>query len=367
VSLATNLRGALKKLLTKSSGHYHAVIMAGGRGERFWPLSRERRPKQLLQLIGQKSLLEATVDRLLGLVPRGNIWIITNRQQAPAIRSLLPGIPDRQIIAEPEGRDSAGAVLLGAAFIAHEDPQATIAFLPADQYVRDEPAYRAALRRAFEEAARSDSVVTLGQKPDYPHTGYGYIESGQLLGKTKTLAVRRVKQFREKPDLATAKRMVRAGDFFWNLGIFVWSVATIKRGFQNSPVHAGALRKAVRRPAAFLAGDFKKLPKISIDYAVMEKMKNILVVAGQFGWDDIGSWNALFQHLKADKSGNILRGGVISVDSSNCLAMAGKTVVALLGVQGLVVVQTPDAILVCDRARGQDIKKVVALLPKKLR
>ena len=341
--------------------------MAGGRGERFWPLSRERRPKQLLRLIGKKSLLEATVDRLRGVVPRGNIWIITNRQQAPAIRALLLGIPDRQIIAEPEGRDSAGAVLLGAAFIGHQNPRAVIAFLPADQFVGDEPAYRAALRKAFEEASKAESVVTLGQKPDYPHTGYGYIESGQLLVKTKTVSVHRVKQFREKPDLATAKRMVRAGNFFWNLGIFVWSVQSIRKGFHNSQPHALAWREAIRQPAAFLTGNFKKLPKISIDYAVMEKMRSILVVAGRFGWDDIGSWNAMFQHLKADTAGNILRGPVISVDSSNCLALAGKTTVALLGVQGLVVVQTPDAILVCDRAKGQEIKKIVAMLPKKLR
>lgn len=341
--------------------------MAGGRGERFWPLSRERRPKQLLRLVGKKSLIESTVDRLKGVVPRGNIWIITNRQQAPAIRALLPQIADRQIIAEPEGRDSAGAVLLGAAFIGHENPQAVIAFLPADQYVGDEHSYRAALRKSFEEAAKTECVVTLGQKPDYPHTGYGYIESGALLDRNKIVSVRRVKQFREKPDLATAKRMVQAGDFFWNLGIFVWSVQTIKKGFQNSRPHALAWKTAVRRPAAFLSSGFKRLPKISIDYAVMEKMRNIMVVAGRFGWDDIGSWNALFEHLKADAAGNILRGPVVSLDSSNCLALAGKTTVALLGVQGLVVVQTPDAILVCDRAKGQEIKKIVALLPKKLR
>ncbi len=347
--------------------NHHAVIMAGGRGERFWPLSRERRPKQLIRLIGKRSLLEATVERLRGVVPRGHIWIITNRQQAPAIRALLPGIPDRQIIAEPEGRDSAGAVLLGAAFIGHQDPRAVIAFIPADQYVGDKPAYRAALRKAFEEASKADCVVTLGQKPDYPHTGYGYIESGQLLGKNKIVSVHRVRQFREKPDLATAKRMVRTGDFFWNLGIFVWSVQTIKKGFQNSRPHALAWRKAIHRPAAFLGGDFKKLPKISIDYAVMEKMRNIMVVAGRFGWDDIGSWNALFEHLKADASGNILRGPVVSVDSSNCLALAGRTTVALLGVQGLVIVQTPDAVLVCDRAKGQEIKRIVALLPTRLR
>jgi mannose-1-phosphate guanylyltransferase len=367
VSLKQSIQGALQRLLTKSSAHHYAVIMAGGRGERFWPLSRERRPKQLLKLIGDKSLLEATIDRLQGVVPRGHIWIITNRQQAAAIRDLVPGVPDRQIIAEPEGRDSAGAVLLGAAFIGREDPHATIAFLPADQYVADEPAYRAALRKAFEEAAKSDCVVTLGQKPDYPHTGYGYIESGKVLSKTKTVSVHRVKQFREKPDLATAKRMVRDGDFFWNLGIFVWSVQTIKKGFQNSRPHALAWWEAIQRPAAFLAGGFKKLPKISIDYAVMEKMKNILVVAGRFGWDDIGSWNALFQHFKTDAAGNILRGQVVSHDSSNCLAIAGKTTIALLGVQGLVVVQTPDAILICDRAKGQEIKKIVAMLPKDLR
>ena len=367
MSLTRSIQGAFKRLLTKPLDRHYAVIMAGGRGERFWPLSREKRPKQLLRLIGKQSLLESTINRLRGVVPAGHIWIITNRQQAPAIRALLPRIPDRQIIAEPEGRDSAGAVLLGAAFIGHEDPHAVIAFLPADQFVGDESAYGAALRAAFETASRSDSVVTLGQKPNFPHTGYGYIESGSLLRQNKTVSIRRVKQFREKPDLASAKKMVQAGDFFWNLGIFVWSLSTIKKGFQNSRPHAAALREAIRRPSAFLSNGFTKLPKISIDYAVMEKMRNILVVTGRFGWDDIGSWNALFEHLKADSAGNILRGPVVSLDSSNCLAFAGKTTVALLGVQGLVVVQTPDAILVCDRAKGQEIKKIVAMLPKRLR
>ncbi len=348
----------------------HALIMAGGKGERFWPWSRAKRPKQLLPLFGKKTLIEMTVERLLPLIPRRRIWIVTNAAQARAMARLMPSFPRSNFIVEPAGKDSAGAVMLGCALVARRDPQAVMALLPADHLIKDTRAYRRALGDGFALAAAEPVMVTLGIKPVDPSTAYGYIERGARLrrrfpGNTPIFEGRR---FLEKPDLATARKFLKLGRYYWNAGMFIWSAATLRDAFVlHSPVHAAGWAALQKNPSAYLAGGFLKLPKISIDYAVMEKSRNLRVAEGRFDWDDVGSWTSLPKHLGRDARDNCVRGTVLSLDSRNSLVLGQKRLIALIGVRDLVVVQTDDATLICHRDAVQRVKELTRQLPSGLR
>lgn len=338
--------------------------MAGGSGERFWPLSRAKVPKHLLRLLGDRTLLEMTVRRFEGLVPWERVFVLTNIAQADAIRVELPFLPAENILAEPEKRDTAPACALAVGYARARDPHAVCALLPADAMIHNIPTFQQQFAFAARTAEGQKSVVTFAIPPVHPSIGFGYLH----LGEEKD-GFCRVLRFVEKPDLPTAEGYLRSGQYGWNAGIFIWPAEFfLAETTRISPPLANFIRDFPSGdPAVFLAEHFAKLPKISVDYAVMEQVSSALAVRAQFDWDDVGSWTALPEHLGHDDDGNTLRGQVVQLTSKNNVVVSGSRFVALCGVEDLVVVETPDALLVCHRDAVQDIKKLQPLLPESLR
>jgi mannose-1-phosphate guanylyltransferase len=348
----------------------YVVIMAGGSGTRFWPLSRTKTPKQLMSVFGGKSMLQRTVERVLPLNPE-RIMIVTNvEQSAETARQLCEY---RQcpvdIVAEPVGRNTAPAIALAAAIIGHHDPAATMLVLPADHYIRNEAEFcRVATVAA--EAASSGSLVTLGIEPTRPETGYGYIEAAPAKSDN---SAQPVKRFVEKPDLAKALEFLAAGNFFWNSGMFIWTVAAIQRELSRQMPGLAAALSGLQFTADSWQLDILK-PQIeaiypalkgeSIDYGVMERAEAVTVIPASFGWSDVGSWSALPEVIAADYDGNVAinTDGLIAIDARDSLVYGGGKLTALIGVENLIVVDTPDALLVCHTDRAQDVKKVVESL-----
>jgi mannose-1-phosphate guanylyltransferase len=344
-------------------------IMAGGSGERFWPLSRKAKPKHLLRLVSSHTLLEETVLRLKPLAKRpSDLLILTNHEQVPGVRQALPRFPKASLIPEPAKRDTAPAAALATALALRSHPDAVLALLPADAVIGKNPIFRSQLTAAARAAAASPSFVTLGIQPSYPATGFGYLHLGQkTLGQIKGGPFLRVKRFVEKPSLAKAKGYLRSGQYAWNAGIFVWKASTfLAEARRQQPALAKFIEGFPRKGSysAYLRREFPKLPKISVDYAIMEGARSVLALRAAFPWDDVGSWTALPAHLPTDKRGNTFRGPVLSIDSRNTLALAeGGRPVALLGTENLVVVDTKDALLVCPKDKVQQVKILMRLLP----
>jgi len=344
-------------------------IMAGGSGERFWPLSRKAKPKHLLKLVSSKTLLEETVLRLKPLAPRpSNLLILTNHEQIPGIRKALPRFPKSSLIPEPAKRDTAPAAALATALALRTHPDAILALLPADAVIGNAPIFRAQLAAAARAAHSSPSFVALGIKPSYPATGFGYLHLGRkTLPQIKGGPFLHVRRFVEKPSLAKAKTFLKSHQYAWNAGIFVWKASTfLAEARRQQPALARFIEKFPKRGsyASYLKREFPKLPKISVDYAIMEGAKSVLAIQAAFPWDDVGSWSALPAHLPTDKKGNTFRGPILSLESRNTLALAhGGRPIALLGTENLVVVDTPDALLVCPKDRVQEVKKLMGLLP----
>jgi mannose-1-phosphate guanylyltransferase len=352
----------------KDSSRFYACIMAGGSGERFWPMSRMRSPKQLLKLFGDTTLIEDTVKRLEGIVPREHIFVLTNQVQLEATRAALPMLAPEQIVAEPAKRDTAPAAALAAALVHRRDPQAAMLLLSSDALIHNGARCGAQLGAALERALKTDALLTVGIPPTHAATGFGYLEMGDELARgADGGAIRRVKRFVEKPDAAAAEKYLKSGQFAWNAGMFAWRVsAFLAEAERSAPTLAAFIREfPAGDPAAYLAAKFPTLePKVSLDYAIMEKARAVETVVAEFDWDDVGTWIALPKHLPADAAGNTARGHVAVVNSANNIAVGNGRVIALCGVKDLVVVETPDAILVCHRDAVQDIKKLQALLPK---
>ena len=344
-------------------------IMAGGSGERFWPLSRKAKPKHLLKLVSSKTLLEETVLRLKPLAPRpSNLLILTNHEQIPGIRKALPRFPKSSLIPEPAKRDTAPAAALATALALRTHPDAILALLPADALIGKHPVFRAQLAAAARAAHSSPSFVTLGIKPSYPSTGFGYLHLGsKTIPQVKGGPFLHVRRFVEKPSLAKAKSYLKSRQYAWNAGIFVWKASTfLAEARRQQPALARFIEKFPKRGSysSYLKREFPKLPKISVDYALMEGAQSVLALKAAFPWDDVGSWSALPAHLSTDKRGNTFRGAVLSLESRNTLALAqGGRPIALLGTENLVVVDTPDALLVCPKDRVQEVKKLMGLLP----
>jgi mannose-1-phosphate guanylyltransferase len=355
------------------SNPIYALILAGGSGERFWPLSRRARPKQLLQLVTTRALLEETVARLDGLVPPQRIVVLTNVEQADAVRKLLSGFPEENILVEPAKRDTAAAVALGAGWVAARDHGATMLVLPADHLIANRAAFQETLNLAALIAAQTGELVVIGVKPTWACPGYGYIEQGESIrlrnGADKG-ALHRVVRFREKPNIDLAEAFLRKGNFRWNAGMFVWSVPTVLSEFNRHAPELADFISQLRVPGRFeivLREAFAKLPRISFDYAIMEKADRVLVVEASFDWDDIGSWQAVANYFKHDRDGNAANCPLATLDSTNNIIFGeGKTTVALLGVHDLIVVRTGDAVLVCHRHDAEKIKKLVSKLPAEL-
>jgi len=350
----------------------YALILAGGSGERFWPLSRRNRPKQLLRLVSERTLLEETVGRLDGLVPPERILILTNVEQEKAVRDLLKRFPKENVIAEPAKRDTAAAVALGAGWVAARDHSATMLAFPADHVIADRTAFQETMRTAAAAAEETGALVTIGIKPTWPCPGFGYIEQGEevRLRAGGKIAVHRVVRFREKPNVDLAESFLRKGNFRWNAGMFVWSVPTVLSEFNRHAPELADFISQVRSPKDLdkvLRERFAKLPRISFDYAIMEKADRVLVVEASFDWDDVGSWQAVARYFKKDEHGNIANRALTAFEASdNIVFNDGETTIALLGVHNLIVVRTGDAILICHRHQAEKIKNLVGKLPPEL-
>ena len=354
------------------SNPIYALILAGGSGERFWPLSRRNRPKQLLRLVSERTLLEKTIARLEGLVPSDRILILTNVDQEKAVRDLLKAFPKQNIIAEPAKRDTAAAVALGAGWVAARDHAATMLVLPVDHVIVDRAAFQETMKTAAAAAEETGALVTIGIKPTWACPGFGYIEQGEpvRLRGDGTIAVHHVVRFREKPNTDLAESFLRKGNFRWNAGMFVWSVATVLREFNRHAPELADFISQVRTPKELekiLRERFPKLPRISFDYAIMEKADRVLVVEASFDWDDVGSWQAVARYFKKDEHGNAANSALTALDSSdNIIFNDGETTIALLGVHNLIVIRTSDAILICHRLQAENIKHLVGKLPPEL-
>ena len=353
-----------------------SIILAGGSGERFWPLSRESHPKQLLNIAGEKTLIQQTVERLLPLTPIDRIYIITNEQHAfQTLSQLAPyGFSPDHLIAEPVGRNTAPAVAL-AAELFQDQPDEIMAVFPADQVVNDPDAFHDTLRQA-ESAARQDYLVTLGVKPTRPETGYGYILKGSALDNLDNAF--KVGQFTEKPDRETAEHFLKQKKFYWNCGIFTWKVSAIRKELQQhapkviEPLSGiGDHLKNAKGKFPYRVFDdkgkkiFKSLPSISIDYAVMEPSQNAAVVPTSMPWNDVGAWSALDDFSKTDSDGNVLSKDVYQVDCTGTLVKADGRVIGAVGLKDMIVVDTPDALLICPKGRAQDVKQLVEQLKDK--
>ena len=348
----------------------YACIMAGGSGERFWPLSRQATPKHLVRLLSEITLLEETVRRVEQALPSSHIFVLTNAAQLEACRAVLPHLGAHQFIAEPAKRDTAPACALGTALVRRLDPEAVVVFLPADALIKDSATFAAQLKAAAEVAAREETIVTFGIRPDHASTRFGYLEAGEPLAETDgPYSFSRVKRFVEKPDATRAATYLKAGNYFWNAGIFLWKTETFLREARRSQPELVRFIEdfPAGDPSAYLAEKFPHLPKISVDYAIMEKAERIAVAAAQFDWDDMGSWTALPTHLPADSHGNTIRGDVAIHDSHRNIVLSHKRVIALCGVQDLIVIETEDAILVCHRDAAEQIKQLQPNLPDGVR
>ena len=360
----------------------HAVILAGGRGTRFWPRSRMRTPKQFLNIVGGATMFEQTVERLLPMFPYSRQWVVTNQEQARAVRRLVPRIPATQILAEPVGRNTAAAIGLAAFHVARRGPAALMAVLPADHFIAEAERYRGVVRAALEVAGRGPNLVVLGIPPTQPETGYGYIERAEPAPAAHGSEVFRVRRFTEKPQEAAAREFLASGNYYWNAGMFFWRARTyldVLRRYLPA-THQALARVAetigTRNYAAALAHAYPKLESISVDYAVMERATqdpdggNVFVLPAQVGWSDIGSWAAVYElaakNLVAGET-NVSSAPLCAVDASGNYIWSQKKLVAALGVHDLVVVETPDALLVCPRSRAQDVGKIVKWLEERMR
>lgn len=336
-----------------------ALILAGGSGTRFWPLSRKARPKQLLALEGEKTLLRETFERLQPLVFPDAVWVCTTAGLAEAVRRDLPEVPAEQILLEPEGRNTAPAIGWSVRSMPEEARAGAVAVLPADHRVGDPAAFRAALAHAREAVDREDRVMTLGVVPRWAETGYGYLELDE---NAAAGGLRRVCRFVEKPDAVTAKRFFHSGRYLWNAGIFVFRGTTLLSLLAR---HQPALSQGLEAIAADpeqTASLYPRLPADSIDYALMEKLDSIATLPLDCGWSDLGSWAALDEVLPSDLFGNTGRGDTLAVEANGNLLFSDAGTIAVLGVRDLVVVRTGDAVLVCPKDRSQDVKKLVAEL-----
>ena len=344
------------------------LILAGGSGERFWPLSRRAKPKQLLKLLSNRSLLEDTIARLDGLVPLERILILTNQDQEAAVRAMLPQLPAANIVAEPAKRDTAAAVALAVGWVAHRDPGATMLVLPADHVILDTAAFQRDLAAAVRAAEQTGALVTIGIKPTWACPGFGYIELGEPVAveglPAGSPAVYNVRRFREKPAPELAQVFFDQGDYRWNAGMFAWSLPAVLRELSAQiPVLADFVSQ-VRQTKDFdatLAEKFPHLPKISIDYAIMENASRVLVLEAGFDWDDVGSWIAVAGYLPKDEHENAANCALTTLDARENIVFSNRPgAITLLGVSDLIVVQTEDATLICSRHEAERIKQLTA-------
>ncbi|MEG1787861.1 MAG: mannose-1-phosphate guanylyltransferase [Kiritimatiellia bacterium] len=351
--------------IVSSLPHAYAVILAGGRGERFWPLSTYHRPKQFISLFGGTSLLAQAVARLDGLVAPDCIFVITSNDLIDATRRTVPQLSPDQIIGEPMSKNTAAAVALACGLVRTRDKEGIVAILTADQLMTDVPQFKAVLADSYLVASREKAIITIGIAPTYPATGFGYIECADPLEIAEATPFHRVARFVEKPDAITAKAYLELGTFVWNAGMFIGRVNVFENAYKaHAPQYVPLILSPERKDEFY-----PTLPTLSIDYALMEKCSNLLVARGDFGWDDVGSLTALGTHFPADAQHNVFLSPTTAIQTENCV-IASEGVnrpTALLGVSDLLVIHTDKATLICNKKHAQEIKKLIPLLPEELR
>lgn len=347
--------------------HTYCVIMAGGVGSRFWPMSRSAYPKQFLDFLGTgRTLLQQTYDRFLAICPTENILVVTNAQYAPLVKEQLPALKDAQILAEPSRRNTAPCVAYANHVIAGRDPKALVIVAPSDHLVMKEQAFQETIALALEQAASTDCLVTLGIMPNRPDTGYGYIQFDEG-GASKHPRVKPVKAFTEKPDHDTAVRFIESGEFLWNAGIFIWSLASIRKAYREhlpameERFSAGEASYGTPAESAFITSIYDSCENVSIDYGIMEKADNVYTVVSDFGWSDLGTWGSLYTHLPKDAEGNAGIGNAIKLYdcARNVVHAHDDRLMVLQGLEDYIVVSTKDALLVCRKQDEQQIKRFV--------
>jgi len=348
----------------------YAVIMAGGSGTRFWPLSRRKHPKQLLALFGKSTLLEQAVARIANAIPPERTYIFTNELLRSEIIRLLPQIPREQIVAEPAARNTAPTIGLAAHEILRRDPDGLMVVLPADHLIKKPAEFRSALRAACRWASAPGRSVILGIKPTRPDVGYGYVRFGRPAGRAEGREIYQVDAFKEKPGLPLARRYLASGKYRWNGGMFVWRASTLLHNLeQHQPAMARSLAKLARaggvRSGGALRRIFARLEKISIDFALMQKVSNIFGVTGDMGWSDVGSWAVVYDLSRKDRHGNVQPGHTLAMDSRRNMIVSPRKLVVTVGVRDLVIVETDDALLVCAREDSQQVGKAVQELERR--
>jgi mannose-1-phosphate guanylyltransferase len=347
--------------------HLYAVIMAGGVGSRLWPRSRSAEPKQFLDLLGPRTMLQETVARIEPLIPLDRILVVVSKDHAAFVQAQVPGLPAENVLLEPGPRGTAPCIGLAAVILQQRDPGATMAVCPADHLIVDAAGFRQAIAAAG-QLAQDAYLVTLGIAPDHPHTGYGYIQRGAALGEVNGLAAYRVQRFAEKPDADTAQTFVESGEYYWNGGIFVWRAATILAEIATLlPLLHVELAPVARawgsdRQMEVLAAAWERVPRTTIDYGIMERAVRVAVVPVDIGWDDVGNWATLSGLVKGDDQGNVVHGGgrPLLLDTSDTYVYTSSgRLVATLGLEGFVVIDTPDALLVCPKDQAQAVRDAV--------
>jgi mannose-1-phosphate guanylyltransferase len=343
----------------------YAVIMAGGVGSRFWPRSKERKPKQLIRIFGDNTMIQDTVKRLDGLVEPKNIFVITNKIQKPRVIIQLPHLPLENIIDEPFGKNTAACIGLASILIKAKNNDAVIVTLPSDHLIKDDEEFRNCLKNAAEFAYNSKGLVTIGITPSRPETGYGYIQFDE---RETAKNIHKVLTFAEKPNLETARRFIESGDFLWNAGIFIWHVEAILDAIKNflPDLHEGLCEiESVLGTAEFdkqLVNVYGQLKSISIDYGVMEKAQNVFLTKADFYWNDVGSWEAVYEVTEKDDEGNALVGDVYTEKTFGSYIFSPKKFVATIGVENLIVIDTQEALLICNRDNAQEVRQIVEYL-----
>ncbi|GGG63299.1 mannose-1-phosphate guanylyltransferase [Paenibacillus radicis (ex Gao et al. 2016)] len=341
------------------------VIMAGGKGERFWPKSRTNLPKQFLNISGSKSMIQQCIDRLELFIPIEQVFVITNELYAELIRAQVPTLPSNNIIIEPVGRNTAPCVGLASIIIEEQYPDSSMIVLPSDHIIKDEEEFINILQTAVEVSRQGKNLVTLGITPTHPETGYGYIESAGLSAQMNNLTINRVNKFVEKPNYEIATAYVEAGNYFWNSGIFVWRTSVLREYIQDLMPEMHDLLETMKigftqsDRNAVIRSEFHKMPEQSIDYGIMEKASDIYVIPCTLGWDDVGSWTALERIDDLDENGNVIRGNTLNIDTKRCIIESNGKLIATLGVEDLIIVETDDVTLICKKEKAQEIKSLI--------
>ncbi|WP_434578839.1 mannose-1-phosphate guanylyltransferase [Thermoanaerobacterium thermosaccharolyticum] len=349
-----------------------AVIMAGGKGERFWPKSRIKMPKQFLKLYGDKTMIQQTVDRLKRLMPIENIFVVTNIDYAGLISDQIPELPTENILIVPMGKNTAACIGLAALHTERLDRDSIMVVVPSDHVIKDEETYLGVLKTAIEKAKSGNNLVTIGIKPQHPETGYGYINFKKITNEIfHNNPVYKVERFVEKPDYDTAVKYVESGDYLWNSGMFIWKTSAILNAIKEYMPQLYSALNVIRENfdsdeiEKILYEEYSKLESISIDYGIMEKANNVYVVPGDFGWDDVGSWTSIGRLYEKDENGNVIKGNVVIVDTKKCIITGSDKLIATLGIEDVIIVDTEDALLICSKDKAQNVKEVLQELKGK--